>query len=102
MDEGFTQEMVERVPWLRPIDYDILDWLCRHEEIDDGFTANPSTIAANIDYNNRYIANRTKDLAEAGFLDRTSGPKYSLTGLGRRLLNSELDADEVPDEPSSD
>jgi len=102
MPDGFREEMAERVPWLRPIDYDIIEWLSRHDDVEEGFRANPSTISANIDYHNRYIANRTKELAEAGFLDRIDGPKYRLTDLGRKLVNSALEEDEVPPEPNTD
>jgi len=102
MSDGFREEMAERVPWLNPVDYDVIEWLSHHDEVDDGFLANPATIAANIDYNNRYIANRCKLLAEAGFLERTSGPKYRITGLGWKLIQSELTAEEAPPEPGDE
>jgi predicted transcriptional regulator len=99
MSNGSPEEMVEHVDWLRPIDYDILEWIRLHDDADDGFTVNPATISANIDYNNRYIANRCKLLGEAGFLDTTNGPKYSLTDLGLKLLDSDIQDSEIPAEP---
>lgn len=102
MADDFREEMAERVPWLRPIDYDILEWLSLHDDVEEGFRANPSTISANIDYNNRYIANRMRKLEEAGFVHGIDGPKYRLTDLGHKLLDSELTEGEVPPEPSPD
>ncbi|WP_059058660.1 helix-turn-helix domain-containing protein [Halobacterium hubeiense] len=102
MPDDFREEMAERVPWLRPVDYDILEWLSRHDDVEEGFRVTPSTISANLDYHSRYISERTKKLAKAGFLYRLDGPKYRLTDLGRKLLDSNLSEDDVPPEPSPD
>jgi len=99
MGDDFREEMAERVPWLSPVDYEILDWLSRHDDIDAGFLANPATISVNIDFNNRYVSNRCNTLAEAGFLERVDGPKYRMTELGWKVVNSEIEADEVPENP---
>lgn len=94
--------MTARIPWLRPADYDVIEWLSRHDDVEEGFRVTPSTISANVDYHSRYISERTKKLATAGFLYRFDGPKYRLTDLGRKLVDSELTEDEVPPEPDAD
>jgi len=101
MGDGYRVKMAERVPWLRPVDYDIFEWLSLHDEVEIGFVANPSTIAANIEFNNRYVANRCKLLSEAGFLKRTEGPKYALDDLAVKVIESELSEGEAPSEPGS-
>lgn len=103
MDDSPFEEMAERVPWLRPIDYDILDWFSRHDEVEDGFKTNPSTVFEHIDYEDQgYVADRCIVLSKAGFLEQHHGPKYTLTDLGWKLLNSDLEEDEVPNDPTDD
>lgn len=57
--------------------------------------ASPTVIAANIDYTAEYISRRCRKLTDAGLLQRVDASNYRLTGLGRRFLDGDADAEEI-------
>ncbi|RDZ65355.1 phage repressor protein [Haloferax sp. Atlit-12N] len=84
-----TREMVERISWFSPVDYEILMF---YDEHDVGVTA--KSLAYNIDYNRKYVNQRVRVLEDAGFFTNTNGI-YELTDFGRDFLAGRVDADEV-------
>jgi repressor of nif and glnA expression len=62
-----------------------------------GIAANPATIAFNIDYDNRYVSQRCRVLAEHGLVERVHETKamYRITGAGEKYLDGELKAEEL-------
>ena len=62
-----------------------------------GIAANPSTIAFNIDYDNRYISQRCRILAENKLVERVHKTKamYRITELGERYLVDDVDKEEL-------
>ncbi|MDG5777533.1 MarR family transcriptional regulator [Haloarculaceae archaeon H-GB2-1] len=79
--------MVERVEWLSPIDYEILEF---YEECD--IKASAKVVSANIDYSRNYTNRRFRALSKAGLLrkDEDSG-LYELSDDARKFLKGEVD-----------
>ncbi|POG53805.1 MarR family transcriptional regulator [Haloferax marisrubri] len=79
--------MRPRIDWMTRADDAILELLS-----EAGIAANPSTIAFNIDYNNRYISQRCRILSENGLVERVHDTKamYRITELGERYLAGDL------------
>jgi predicted transcriptional regulator len=84
------EEMVERVEWMSPVDYSILEFYDNHDIV-----IAPSSLSSNIDYGSSYTADRCLILSKAGLLGKHHGPKYELTDKGRKFLAGEIDADEL-------
>ena len=84
--------MRPRVSWMTRADDYILELLR-----EAGITANPSTIAFNIDYDRRYVSKRCLTLTEHGLLDRVDETKamYRITDRGKAYLDGELGASEL-------
>ncbi len=82
--------MVERVDWMSPIDYFILDFYEEHD-----IQASPKVVAANIDYERVYTSKRLKELVSEGLLQQGENGLYSLTDRGRAFIEGELDADDL-------
>jgi DNA-binding IclR family transcriptional regulator len=62
-----------------------------------GIAANPATIAFNIDYDNRYVSQRCRLLAEHGLVERVHDTKamYRITELGIGYLDGDVKAVEI-------
>lgn len=80
--------MVERVSWMSPIDYFILDFYEDHD-----IEASPKVVAENIGYDRQYTGKRLKTLASEDLLQQGENDLYGLTDRGREFLAGELDAD---------
>jgi len=93
MSEPTFQEMVERVSWMSPIDYEILEFFDSHD-----IQASPQVISANIGYDRNYTGKRCRNFTEYNILERHENGLYELTDDGRSFLAGEIDADEL-DEP---
>jgi DNA-binding MarR family transcriptional regulator len=93
MNSGQLKDMVERVPWMSPIDYEIILFFDNHDIL-----ASPKVVSVNIDYDRQYTSKRLSKLEEAGLLVKESSGLYQLSDLARDFLNGEIDADEL-DEP---
>jgi predicted transcriptional regulator len=91
MSDDKLREMVDRISWFSPVDYEILLFYDSH---DIGLTA--KSLAYNIDYNRRYVNERMRVLEEAGLFENTDGI-YELTDLGREFLAGDLDEDDLPE-----
>ena len=61
-----------------------------------GIAANPATIGFNTDYDNRYVSQRCRVLAEHGLVERVHETKamYRITEFGRRYLDGDAEKDE--------
>lgn len=96
--------MHTEVRWLKPSDRPIL----RFYERVDGLWIKPASAAHNVSRTRYTVSDRTRVLAEAGFLERLDEetPAYRITDLGKSFLRDELDVEEVrslvPDEKESD
>ena len=91
--------MRPRVDWMTRADDAILELLD-----EAGIAANPATIAFNIDYDNRYVSQRCRKLAENGLVERVHETKamYEITPLGERYLDGQIDADDLSEKSSGD
>lgn len=86
-------EMVERVPWMSPIHYEVLGFYEDHDII-----INPSSLAVNIGYNSaQYVSDTCSELEAAGLLERSNGPKFSLSDRGRKFLDGDVDPEDIND-----
>ncbi|MFB6120981.1 MAG: MarR family transcriptional regulator [Halobacteriaceae archaeon] len=83
--------MVERVPWMSPIHYEILKHFEEHD-----IWESPRDLAKNIDYSRRYTAGELQKLHQIGLFEK-EGQTYRLTDRGRAFLAGDLDADELPE-----
>lgn len=93
MTEANLQEMVERVSWFKPIDYEILMFFESHDIL-----ASPKVIAVNIDYDRQYTSKRCRTLQEAGLFEQKDSGIYALSDMGHSFLEGELDANDLEDE----
>ncbi|WP_128479002.1 MarR family transcriptional regulator [Halorussus pelagicus] len=82
--------MVERVPWMSPIDYEILEFYDHHDIL-----LTPKVIAVNIDYDRQYTSKRCRALAEAGLLQQIDKGLYKLSNKGRQFLAGDLDVSKL-------
>jgi len=90
-------EMHNRVEWLKPSDYPIVD------EIGDyGGWMKPATLALNLPYSRNHISRRCLVLVEHEILERYDDETaaYRITYRGRAYLSGDLDADELETDES--
>jgi len=90
MDEEIRREMVERVSWFSPVDYEILLFFEDHDIL-----ASPKVIASNIDYDRQYVSKRCLNLIEVNLLRKDDSNLYELSDFGRDFLNGNVDAEEI-------
>lgn len=83
--------MVERVEWMSPVHYEILNFFDKHD-----IWLSPVVIAKNIDYHRRYVAGECKTLLQVGLVEQ-EGRTYRLTDRGRAFLAGDLDTDDLPE-----
>ena len=91
-EESVLDTMVERVSWMSPIDYFILEF---YDEYD--IQASPKVVAENIDYDRQYTGKRMKALESEGLLEQGENDLYQLTSSGREFLSGDLDSDDLED-----
>jgi len=91
MRTELVQKMVERVKWMSPVHYEILDFYDSHD-----IWISPRDLAKNIDYDNRYVSRECKKLVKAGLL-RQEGQTYQLTEMGQRFLTGDFDTEDLED-----
>ena len=77
---------------LSPIERAILAFFSQHDVV-----LNPSSLAANIDYDQNYTARQCNELSRHGLLEKLDGPKYRLTDEGRRLAE-EIEEEELEED----
>ncbi|WP_207589859.1 MarR family transcriptional regulator [Halomontanus rarus] len=82
--------MVERVPWMAPVDYEIMLFFDEH-----AILVSPRVLAANIEYDRQYVSKRCRVLSEAGLLTAVETGLYQLTETGKTYLEGELDVSEL-------
>ncbi|WP_276253161.1 MarR family transcriptional regulator [Halomontanus rarus] len=82
--------MVERVPWMAPVDYEIMIFFEKHP-----IQISPKVLAANIEYDRQYVGKRCSTLADAGLLEPIGIGLYQLTETGNAYLGGELDVSEL-------
>lgn len=81
--------MRERAAWMVPTDDAILEY------VRDAGEVPPAVIGRNIDSHPNYTGQRCRVLADNGLLDRENDGYYSLTELGARYLDEELESGEL-------
>ncbi|WP_396614107.1 MarR family transcriptional regulator (plasmid) [Haloferax sp. S1W] len=91
MSADSLKEMVERISWFSPVDYEILMFF---EKYDIGLTA--KSLAYNIEYNRKYVNERMRVLEDIGLFSNEGGI-YELTDFGREFLAGNVDEDELPE-----
>lgn len=91
MADPDIQEMVERISWFSPVDYEILSFFDTHD-----IWASAQVVAKNIGYNRRYVNGRLNELEKQGLFHSEKGI-YELTDFGRRFLAGEVDESELSD-----
>jgi predicted transcriptional regulator len=82
--------MVQRVSWMSPIDYFILEFYEDHD-----IEASPKVVAENINYDRQYTGKRLKTLASEGLLVQKENGLYCLTDRGRGFIAGDLDAEDL-------
>jgi predicted transcriptional regulator len=82
--------MVERVAWMSPIDYSILEFFGDHDIV-----VSPKILSKNIDYEKQYIGKRCRVLVQHGLLQQPDRGLYELTEKGRAYLAGDLDTDNL-------
>lgn len=92
MPKSEIREMVERISWFSPVDYEILDFFEHHDIL-----ASPKVIAANIEYDRQYVSKRCRALVERDVLHQPTDGLYELSDLGRRFLSGDLDPQKIED-----
>ncbi len=84
--------MVERVPWMAPIDYEIMLFFDEHP-----IQVSPRILGANIGYDRQYVSKRCRKLSKAGLLETVETGLFELTAVGEAYLEGELDVSELED-----
>ncbi|QLG48909.1 MarR family transcriptional regulator [Natrinema halophilum] len=82
--------MVERVPWMAPVDYEIMLFFDEHP-----IQVSPRVLAANVDYDRQYVSKRCRTLSDAGLLTAVETGLYQLTETGQEYLEGELVVSEL-------
>ncbi len=90
MDDENTKEMVERVSWFSPVDYEVLMFFEDHDIL-----ASPKVIGNNIGYDRQYVSKRCRKLMGAKLLRKDESDLYELTEFGREYLAGEVEATEI-------
>jgi predicted transcriptional regulator len=88
--DSILETMVERVSWMSPIDYRILEFF---EDYD--IQVSPKVLSENIDYERKYTGRRLKTLKSAGLVVQNENGLYELSDRGRAFIAGDLDADEL-------
>ncbi|RDZ39372.1 phage repressor protein [Haloferax sp. Atlit-19N] len=91
MSSDDAQEMVERISWFSPVDYEILLFFEKHD-----IGVSPKIMAYNIEYDRQYVYRRLKVLNDADLLINDDGV-YRLSDFGRKFLAGNVDEDELPE-----
>jgi len=89
-------QMVERVAWMSPIDYHILEFFEQHD-----IQASPKVVSSNIDYDRVYTGKRLKALKSAGLFTQAENDLYELSDRGRAFLAGEVNGGDL-DNPSGE
>ena len=92
MVRDVVQEMVERVSWLSPVDYEVLGFFESHDIV-----TSPKVLAANIDYDRQYVSKRCQALLSSGLLVQPENGLYELSDLGRDFLAGEVEPEVIED-----
>lgn len=79
-------QLVERVPWMSPIDYGIIEFYDHHDIL-----LTRKVIAVNIGNDRQYTSKRRRALAEAGQLQQIDKGLYKLSNKGQQFLAGDLD-----------
>ncbi|AXR77187.1 MarR family transcriptional regulator [Natrarchaeobaculum sulfurireducens] len=82
--------MVERVPWMKPVDYEILLFLDDHD-----IQISPKVLSANIDYDRQYVSKRCGVLTDVDLLESDGSGLYQLTDTGRAYLAGNLEVTDL-------
>ena len=84
-------EMVERVSWFSPVDYEILLFFENHD-----IEASAKVISANIEYDRQYVSKRLRELADESLLQKNDeSGLYELSEHGRDFLAGDLNASDL-------
>jgi len=90
MDTPSKEEMVERVRWMSPADYEILLFFEEHD-----ITVSPKVLGENIGYDRQYVSKRCRELTESGVLEQRGTGLYGLSDVGKKFLAGEIDASDL-------
>ncbi|WIV68824.1 MarR family transcriptional regulator [Natrialbaceae archaeon AArc-T1-2] len=85
--------MVERVPWMAPVDYEIMLFFDEYPIL-----VSPKVLAVNIEYDRQYVSRRCSALSDAELLESVDTGLYQLTEKGQAYLEGELDVSELEQE----
>ena len=87
------EDMHTQVDWMRPSDRPILMEIANY-----GGWIKPASLSFNLPYTRKHIADRTREMAEHGLLDRhKNAAAYRVTELGRDFLANGLDPEQLRD-----
>ena len=92
MPTDTVEDMVERISWLSPVHYEVLNFFEAHD-----ITVSPAVLAANTGYDRQYLSKRCGDLVDAGILAKPNEGLYELSDLGRDFIAGKVDAEVIED-----
>lgn len=90
VDPQTLREMVERVEWMSPIQYEMRGFFESHD------ICSPRDLAENIEYDRGYTGKECRSLKRAGILD-SKNQLYRLTDRGRASLAGDFNPDDLDD-----
>lgn len=84
--------MHREVPWMKPADPYILDFMASH-----GARMKPASIALNVPYSSNWVGQRCRALAKHGLLNSADG-SYWISDRGKQFAADELEPADLLDE----
>lgn len=85
--DGSDDGMHHEVDWLRPSDRRIVSEISKY-----GGWIKPASLALNLPFTRKHVADRCRELADHGLIERHADQAaYRITDLGTQFLNDELE-----------
>ena len=98
--ESASQSGMERIDWFYDVDYEILKYFYEYSQVEAyDFETTPTLVARALDYDRSYVSREMSILSDVGVLGVRNTSAYSLTELGRRIVESDIDEDDIPADP---
>ena len=87
-------QMVDRVGWLKPVDYAIFEFYESFQDPDD-VALTGRVISYNVGYQRGYVNQRLNSLTDAGLLTRVDEGIYELSSTGSRFVTGSATVKEI-------
>lgn len=87
-----------RVSWMKPIDYELLEHMKLHDDVESGYTTTAHVLHLNVGKSKSYTGKRCRELRDRGLFESPGRAEYRLSELGRRFVDGDVDPSELDDE----